>query len=89
MNFGFCEAKTLAGLLKRVLREEAPLGALEQYNREQESRWRPLVGLGAGLRPRPETNPWVREHCAQLLPCLPGCGEDLAKLADQLGLDIG
>jgi 2-polyprenyl-6-methoxyphenol hydroxylase-like FAD-dependent oxidoreductase len=88
MNLGFCEAETLAGSLKKILREDAPLSLLESYNLEQQNRWRPLMGLTGGLRPRAGTAPWVRQHCAQLLPCLPGCEGNLVRLADQLAMDI-
>ena len=88
MNLGFCEAETLVGLLKKILREDAPLSLLESYNQEQQNRWRPLMGLTGGLRPRDGTAPWVRQHCNQLLPCLPGCESNLARLADQLALDV-
>jgi hypothetical protein len=46
------------------------------------------MGLTGGLKPSPATAPWVRQHCAQLLPCLPGCEDNLATLAGQLALNI-
>jgi 2-polyprenyl-6-methoxyphenol hydroxylase-like FAD-dependent oxidoreductase len=88
MNLGFREAESLTALLKRILREDAPLNLLELYNREQRSRWEPLMGLTGGLRPRAGTPSWIRQHCGQLLPCLPGCEAHLSRLADQLSLDI-
>jgi len=88
MNLGFCEGETLVGLLKKILREDAPMSLLDSYNREQQNRWHPLMGLTGGLRPRASTTPWIREHCGQLLPCLPACETSMASLADQLGLDV-
>jgi 2-polyprenyl-6-methoxyphenol hydroxylase-like FAD-dependent oxidoreductase len=88
MNEGFCEAETLAGALRKILREDAPMALLETYNRQQQDEWRQLLGLSGGLKARPETNPWVRDHSARILPCLPASGGDLVRLAGQLKLDL-
>lgn len=86
MNVGLAEGAALAGALRRVLREKAPLRALEDCAREWQSEWRRLLGLAGGLKPGPETNPWLRERCGRLLSCLPASDEDLTRLAGQLGL---
>jgi 2-polyprenyl-6-methoxyphenol hydroxylase-like FAD-dependent oxidoreductase len=88
MNSGFSEAEMLVGLLKRILRESAPLSSLVSYHSEHQNRWATLMGQAGGLKPRPGTDPWVRDHCAKLLPCLPAVGENLTALANQLGLDL-
>ena len=86
MNVGLAEAAALAGALRRVLREKAPLSVLEACDREWQGEWRRLLGLAGGLKPGTETSPWVRERCGRILPCLPASHEDLPRLAGQLGL---
>ncbi|MGO8929664.1 MAG: FAD-dependent oxidoreductase [Limisphaerales bacterium] len=86
MNVGLAEAATLAGTLRRVLREKAPLSVLETCDREWQGEWRRLLGLAGGLKAGKETNPWVRERCGRILPCLPASHEELPQLAGQLGL---
>ncbi len=88
MNVGMAEAVTLAGALRRVLRENAPLDQLETCNREWQEEWRRLLGLTGGLKPGKETSPWVRERCGRILSCLPASGEDLGQLAGQLRLEL-
>jgi 2-polyprenyl-6-methoxyphenol hydroxylase-like FAD-dependent oxidoreductase len=87
MNVGMHEAATLAGCLRKILREKAPLNLLEACDREWQAEWQRLLGLTGGLKPRVETTPWVRERRARILSCLPASHEDLAPLAGQLGLD--
>ncbi len=86
LNMGFVEAARLAELLPAVLREEAPSASLRIYDQEQRSAWRQLLGLTGGLQPGPQTDPWVAEHRAGILSCLPGLAGDLGALAGQLGL---
>jgi 2-polyprenyl-6-methoxyphenol hydroxylase-like FAD-dependent oxidoreductase len=87
MNVGLCEAVTLVGSLRRILRERAPLEVLEVYNRERQEEWRRLLGLAGGLKTRGTTDAWVSERRARILPCLPGSEADLTRLAGQLQLD--
>jgi NADPH-dependent dioxygenase len=88
MNAGMCEAESLAGRLQKILRGAAPLTLLQDYDREWQAEWGRLMGLSGGLKPRSNTGDWVRRRLARLLPCLPGSGEDLAYLANQLALDV-
>lgn len=89
MNVGLNEAADLAAKLKRILREKAPLTLLEAYHQERQGEWQSLLGLKGGLKPRAQTDPWTKDHRSKILPCLPASGEDLARLAEQLGLDFG
>ena len=86
MNAGLAEAAALAGAMRRVLREKAPLSVLEACDREWQGEWRRLLGLAGGLKPGKETSPWVKERCGRILPCLPASHEELPRLAGQLGL---
>ncbi|MGH7972555.1 MAG: FAD-dependent monooxygenase [Limisphaerales bacterium] len=88
MNGGFIEASELVSRICKVLREETGIESLSQYNAGRQSLWQQLLGLSGGLLPRPGTDPWVRDHCGQILPCLPGLGKDAAALAGNLGLDF-
>ena len=88
MNVGMAEAATLAGALRKILRDKAPLNLLETCNREWQEEWGRLLGLTGGLKPRTEASPWVRERHARILSCLPATHEDLARLAGQMALDL-
>jgi NADPH-dependent dioxygenase len=89
MNAGLCEADALATTLTKVLRDGASLDLLAAYNRHREKEWRHLLGFSGGPAARSNTNAWVREHRARILPCIPASGGDLIRLADQLALDVG
>jgi len=88
MNVGFAEAEKLSTAIRKIMREDGSMGLLKTYNRDQQNEWRQLLGLTGGLASRSETNSWVKEHRDRILPCLPGSGEDLLKLAPQLSLDL-
>jgi 2-polyprenyl-6-methoxyphenol hydroxylase-like FAD-dependent oxidoreductase len=88
MNVGLCEAAALVNRLRMILRERASLEVLEAYNRERHKEWQRLLGLSGGPKPRGDTNPWVSQRRAKILPCLPGSEADLTGLAAQLGLDF-
>lgn len=86
MNVGMAEAVSLAGALRRILREKASHDLLETCDREWQVEWRRLLGLTGGLKPGNETSPWVRERRGRILSCLPASYEDLEPLAGQLRL---
>jgi 2-polyprenyl-6-methoxyphenol hydroxylase-like FAD-dependent oxidoreductase len=88
MNVGMAEAVTLAGTLRRILREKAPLSLLEACDHEWQAEWRRLLGMTGGLKPGKSASPWVRERSARILACLPGSHQDLTRLAGQLGLEF-
>ncbi|RMF80849.1 MAG: hypothetical protein D6744_07805 [Planctomycetota bacterium] len=88
MNVGFLEADDLARRISDVLHDRADLDALEAYNDRSVRRWRRLLGKTGGLIPTDGTDPWIAEHAADILPCLPACNGDLERLAGQLGLSF-
>jgi 2-polyprenyl-6-methoxyphenol hydroxylase-like FAD-dependent oxidoreductase len=88
MNVGMAEAASLAGALRAILRDKAPLSLLDACDRDWQAEWRRLLGLTGGLKPRKETSLWVQERRDRILSCLPASHEDLAPLASQLGLDV-
>ena len=88
MNVGLSEAAALVEGLRKVLRDRAPLESLSAYQRQGEEEWRRLLGLTGGLKSRKDTDAWVAERRARILPCLPASGTELAQLAGQLRLDI-
>jgi hypothetical protein len=88
MNAGFAEAERLTELVRKSLRQENAPGAFQAFDREQKGHWDRLLGLRGGLKTRSDTAQWVGEHAARILPCLPGSGPDLPRLAAQLKLDF-
>jgi len=89
MNVGLREAQDLAEGLIRILRQDAAPDVLTAYQDRSREEWFRLLGLKRILTAGAPADAWVKERCARMLPCLPGCGEDLGRLANQLGLAFG
>ncbi len=88
MNAGFLEAEQLTEILRKILRQEQPLPALESYGQQQTAQWRRLLGFSGGLKPRRDTDPWIQKQAARILPCLPASGTDVVRLGEELKLDL-
>lgn len=88
MNVGLSEGAALARNLRKMLRDRAPAGVLETYDRERQQEWQQLLGLKGGLKPRNDTDTWVSQRRSRILPCLPASDADLSRLAAQLRVDI-
>ena len=86
MNAGLAEAHDLAGRIARVLRRGSSRDLLAAYGRERREAWRRL--LGGRVEAGPEAPEWVRKQAGRIVPCLPGFGPDLDRLAAQLGLRL-
>ena len=88
MNVGFSEGDALAGTLRKILREDAPLSLLDDYNRHCREQWSQLLGISGGLKAKPESEAWACERAARILPCLPGSDDELKELARQLQMEL-
>ena len=88
MNAGFLEGQAMAGALRNIIRERGSRSFLEGWEKEQQARWRQLVGLSGALRPQSKASGWVKERASRLLPCLPGTGGALVSLASGLDLEL-
>lgn len=88
MNAGFLEGEAMAGVLQKIIRERGSLSYLEGWQKEQQMRWRQLLGLNGGLKPRPKASAWAKSRAPKLLSCLPGTGEALVSLAGELEMDL-
>lgn len=81
MNLGMFEADELAGAIVSGSPE-----AFKAYESHWTQAWRQLHGLDAPLHPGPSTDPWMAQHAAALMSCLPAHGAELAAMAAQLDL---
>jgi 2-polyprenyl-6-methoxyphenol hydroxylase-like FAD-dependent oxidoreductase len=93
MNAGLSEARELAVRIGRILRQGAPVSQLDEFGAGTHAAWQGLLaaatpGSGA-VRAREGADPWVRQHGARILACLPASGDDLAPLLAQIGLAAG
>ena len=88
MNVGLREAAELVGNVKKILREQGSPNLLNAYASNRREEWLHLLGTKGELKPSVQTNPWIRERGARILPCLPTSGEHLRQLFDQIGLDL-
>lgn len=88
LNMGLRESADLAWRLAGILRQAAPLSSLADYNEQFQAQWRKLLALDGGLTPSDHAEPWARERCTKILPCIPATGDDLSRLAAQIGLEL-
>ncbi len=88
MNIGLLEAESLVARIWKGLQGDTEQADLEGYNAERLKEWQSLLGMTKGLGPGGSTPPWVAERYTRLLSCIPGSGEDLIRLAGQLGLTV-
>ena len=88
LNAGLHEAHDLASRLARLLRSDGTEGLLEHYHDEWSAAWRQLMGLAAAPVLGAGSDTWVGENASRLLSCIPGLGEHLRRLGQQLGLEI-
>lgn len=86
MNVGLREAKDLADTIALILQKGEPIDLLEKYNRDRLAEWGCLLGLEGGLKAGKQADHWIRKHSVGLLQCIPASGDDLAMLAEQIGL---
>lgn len=88
MNAGFAEAESLTKSIIAILRQQGGMELLRNYQSNWSATWKQLLAVPAGPKARADTDVWVAGNAARILPCLPGCGADLARLADRLKLGI-
>lgn len=86
MNVGLREARDMADNIALILQKGESIELLKEYNSERLNEWRYLLGLEGGLKADNQTDPWIRKHSTSLLQCIPASGDDLAMLAEQIGL---
>jgi len=86
MNVGLREAERLAELVSEVLGRGAAVDSLGAYGAERLAEWRTLLGVSGKLEPKPDADAWIARRAERLLPCIPASGEELRKLAGQIGL---
>jgi len=86
LNGGINEAAELVERMRKVLRENAPASLLESYDRVCRSQWERLLGINSELVANAQANPWTKQNCARMLPCIPASGADLTQLLSQVGL---
>jgi 2-polyprenyl-6-methoxyphenol hydroxylase-like FAD-dependent oxidoreductase len=86
MNVGIREAAELVQKLKKILREHGSASLLDAYACERREEWQQLLGTRGEPKPWIQTDPWIKERSARILPCLPASGEHLTQLFDQIGL---
>jgi len=86
MNSGLMEARELAGRIARIQRMGASPSLLEDFAGAAHQSWQWLLGPGEKVRGLSAASPWVLQHCARIVMCVPASGEDLEPLLGQVGL---
>jgi 2-polyprenyl-6-methoxyphenol hydroxylase-like FAD-dependent oxidoreductase len=88
MNSGLAEARDLAARIARIHEGRADLDLLASHGSERREQWEFLLGRQGRLRPTPSAPPFIARNASRLLSCLPATGDELALLADQIGLVV-
>jgi 2-polyprenyl-6-methoxyphenol hydroxylase-like FAD-dependent oxidoreductase len=86
VNVGLREGHDLAARIANAVRN-GDEESLADYEVQRLAEWRVLLGLSERLEGLPGVDPWVEEHRARILPCLPACGPDLDVLLKQIKLE--
>jgi 3-(3-hydroxy-phenyl)propionate hydroxylase len=90
MNSGLTEARELAARMAVILREGGASSQLDEFATAMHDTWRAFLGRSApaahGVSALPGADPWVRQHAARIIACLPASGSDLEPLLAQLRL---
>lgn len=86
VNVGLREGHDLAARIANAVRN-GDEESLADYEVQRLAEWRVLLGLSGQLEGLPGVDPWVEEHRARILPCLPACGPDLDVLLKQIKLE--
>jgi 2-polyprenyl-6-methoxyphenol hydroxylase-like FAD-dependent oxidoreductase len=89
MNAGLLEARELAARIVRIMRAGGAPSLLEEFATAAHERWQRLLAAPSPVRALPGADPWVRQHAARILHCVPASGDDLEQLLGQLRLTAG
>jgi len=88
MNVGLREAADLTEIIAGILHQGQPAGRLETYNQQRLAEWHQLLRRNGGLQADSHADPWLAQRSGKLLSCLPATGDQLARLAQPLGLQL-
>jgi len=88
LNVGLLEADELAEVLKIRLQDGAAADGFEGWERRWRAEWQRLLGLKGAVTTSTQTDKWVQQHAAKILPCLPASGDDFVHCAKQLHLEF-
>lgn len=88
LNVGLREADELAVTVKARLNGDNVTGDIDAWQKHWRAEWESLLGLKGPLKASDQTDAWVQQRAAKILPCLPASGGDLARCVKQLRLEF-
>jgi 2-polyprenyl-6-methoxyphenol hydroxylase-like FAD-dependent oxidoreductase len=88
MNVGLREASDLVRHISQILRRNAQLESLSEYQCQRRSEWSELVGLNGEPDACDGADPWIASHAQSLRSSLPATGGELRFLLGRLGLSL-
>ena len=86
MNSGLLEAHELASRISQIQRSAGAQSLVAQFATDTHDTWKWLLDAGRTVRALPGAEPWVRQHAARILACMPASGDELEPLLQQIGL---
>ncbi len=88
MNIGFREAADLTDALTQILRKGGSEELLQSYEHTQLLEWERLFSLRGAVQVTDKTAPWVRQHAARIVGCIPASGDDLSYLLKRMEITL-
>ncbi len=88
MNVGLREAHDLAERLSATRAGSTDRDLLGGYDARWRSEWQSMLAISARLAPQNGSQAWAVENADRLLCCIPASGPDLARLLEQMHLDL-
>lgn len=85
LNLGMCEVRDMAARISEAHRG-GDGSQLDRFNQERADEWRLLLGVRGALKPKAGADEWVARMAPRMLACIPATGEELTRLAAQIGL---
>jgi 2-polyprenyl-6-methoxyphenol hydroxylase-like FAD-dependent oxidoreductase len=85
MNLALREAGVIARTLASSLQDDRSAG-LDGYQRACRREWLALLGVEGGPAVTADAPPWVQKEIDRIVPCIPGSGEELSRLLEQIGV---
>jgi len=88
LNVGLREAAELTDVLSARLQGSDTPGDINAWASRWRNEWERLLGVKGPAKSSDQTDAWVQQHAAKILPCLPASGDDLVHCMTQLQLEL-
>ncbi|MBI2215053.1 MAG: FAD-dependent monooxygenase [Acidobacteria bacterium] len=88
MNIGIREAHDVARRITEILRGANSEELVASYNAERAREWGRLLGRDGEVTLQQGADDWMGRHRHEILTCLPGSGDELEQMLNQIGMTL-